>query len=100
LRDGINEPALFAVARDNHHAVLAALQDGLEAIQPEVALRALLAVAANARVFEQGGDVLGERDACLVGHRWQFGSIKLADIQLVLAPRRPGAEREPEGNAC
>src|SRR6266478_575697 len=72
--DVINQRAFGAIARNDVHAVLAALERGRAIVEPESAFGFLRAVAPEAGSIEDGLDVSGEIN-CLLSRGRKFGFV-------------------------
>jgi hypothetical protein len=70
-----HEGALRALARDDDFAVLAAFENGIQAVQAQAALLPLISVAAEARGLKDGANVLGIGEALLFGGGREFADI-------------------------
>jgi hypothetical protein len=100
LRDGGNEQTFFAVARHDNLAVLTPFERGFEAIQSHLTLLPLFTVAAKARRFQDGADVLRVGNTFLFGGGRQFAEIKFTEVPLVITLDWQMDQREPDQNQC
>jgi len=75
-RDGEQERAFRALAREDDLAVFTAFQHRLKAVQAQVMARSLLAMAPEAGSLEKGSDVFRIGDILFVGRRREFGEVR------------------------
>jgi hypothetical protein len=100
LRHGDDEQTFLAVAWHQDLAVLTALEQGLEAVEPQIALLPLLAVTSEARRFKERTDIFRVRNSLPGGRRREFREIKFAEVGLLSSHERPSGSREADHEQC
>ena len=80
--NGYDKHTVLAVSGCNDFSVFSTLENVFERSQAQSSFRALLAMAANARLLEQRLDVICERYAALFGRGRQFREIDLAEVDM------------------
>ena len=84
LRGGNHQKTFLALARKDNFAVLSSFEQSIEAVEAQIALWTVLAVAPQTRSFKERANIFGIGECLFIRRRGQFGEVELADVPFVV----------------
>jgi hypothetical protein len=79
-RSSSHQHTFLAISGNHYFPIVAALENGFQAIEAQSAFGTVLAVASQTGRFEQGPDVLAESQVLFLRWRRQLAHVELADV--------------------